>query len=458
MCDEVGTVFLAPDRVFRGVRPEAVEATRSLLRSGLPDDLAARGLMPATRVSSVEIPRHPLVLEHPRLPVVSYPYEWSYGMLRDAAALVLEISELAGARGYELKDCHAYNVVFDGARPCYVDFGSLAARPPGTAGWPPREEFMRSYVYPLRIWADGSEFMARRLVAASDYMRHGDYGLYRWPFLRWAGAAQYQRIVGLWHRYHLLSRYSDEDLRRRLRPSFARLACAIKRRHWLPGQGIALGRLRREVLGRRRRGQAGFWTDYQGGDAAFVETPRYRRVAELVEQSGAVSVIELAGNQGRFGEELLRRGRVRQVLCTDADEQAVDRGYERARASRSALNTAVLDFICPMTSPFGESPALRLRAEAAIALAVSHHVLLTQKVPVERMLRHLGAFATKSVFVEFMPLGLWNGQVAPPVPDWYRLDWFREAFAREFTLWHEEPLEQNRHLFCGHVRNVRSEE
>ena len=161
------------------MHPEAVARTEALLQSGLTEELAARGLMPTTHVSAVKIPGSPLVLEHPRLPVVSYPYEWSYGMLRDAAALVLEINETANARGYELQDCHAYNIVFDGPRPQYVDLGSLALRPAEARGWVAREEFFRAYEYPLQIWADGGEFMARRLMAASELMGHADHGLYR---------------------------------------------------------------------------------------------------------------------------------------------------------------------------------------------------------------------------------------------------------------------------------------
>jgi hypothetical protein len=449
--DDLGTVFLAPDRVFRAVHPEAVARTEALLQSGLTEELAARGLMPTTHVSAVKIPGSPLVLEHPRLPVVSYPYEWSYGMLRDAAALVLEINETANARGYELQDCHAYNIVFDGPRPQYVDLGSLALRPAEARGWVAREEFFRAYEYPLQIWADGGEFMARRLMAASELMGHADHGLYRWPWLRLGGTAGYERGLRAWHRYRGLSRVPDEKIRQRLPAPAGSLVCALKHRGWLPAQNAGLGRLRRRLLRRQRRGAGGFWSGYQG-EAAFADTPRLRRVVELVRQSGATSVIELAGNQGRLSAELLRQGVVRQAVCTDAEERAVDQAHARTREEGGRLHTAVLDFIYPMTSPFGESPVARFRSDAAVALAVTHHLLLTQQVPVARVLRSIAAFARDHVFIEFMPRGLWDGRRAPPMPEWYTLDWFRAAFHREFEPWHEETVEENRHLFCGRLR------
>lgn len=453
LVDDMGTVFFAPDRILRAVHPKSAAMVEALLDSGLPGELAARGLIPETRRSEVTMPGYAFVLEHPRLPVVTYPYEWSYGMLRDAAALVLEINGLANAHGYELKDCHAFNVVFDGPRPSYVDFGSLAPRPAGAKGWVAREEFARAYEYPLRIWSDGGGFLARRLMTAGGLMSHADHGLYRWPWLRWGGLRAYQRAVEQWHQYRQLSDATDDRIRKKFPHPWSGLICGLKRHGCLPWQGAGLKRLQARVLRRQRRATGSSWANYQG-DAAFVATGRFQRISELVRQSGAKSVIELAGNQGRFSEELLRTGVVQRAVCTDADELAVDQAYERSRVTGSALHTAVLDFIYPATDPYCELPATRLRGDTVLALAVSHHVLLTQQVPVERLLRCVGAYATRNVLVEFMPLGLWDRRNTPARPDWYTLNWFRAAFQQEFELWHEESLEENRHLFCGRLRTA----
>jgi hypothetical protein len=89
-----------------------------------------------------------------------------------------------------------------------------------------------------------------------------------------------------------------------------------------------------------------------------------------------------------------------------------------------------------------------------LVLAVSHHLLLGQRIPIEHMLSVIAAYARRVVFIEFMPLGLWNGRDAPPpVPDWYTPEWFRNAFAQQFELVHEERLDVNRLLFCGLVQS-----
>ncbi len=452
LVDEVGTVFFTPDRVLRGIHPASAGLVEALLGSGLPDELAARGLMPAVSRSERHLPGYAFVLETARLPVITFPGEWSYGMLRDAAVLVLEVNRLANTFGYELKDCHPFNVLFDGPRPCYVDLGSLVPRVAGARGWVARESFIRTYEYPLQIWADGGTFLARHAIAAGDCLSHADHGLYRWPWLRWAGIKAYQEAVTQWHRYRRLSYAPDERIRRKLPGVLATAVCAVKNHGWLPWQDAGLEGLRRRALRRKYRGPGGYWSGYQDQGRTSMQSPRFRRILELIRESGATSSLELAGNQGLFSAELLRTGVVARATCTDADERAVDAAYERTRSERGALHTAVLDLVYSIMSPFDDPPVARLRSDAVIALAVTHHLLLTQGVPVDQVLRRIAAFAGRFVFIEFMPLGLWDGTNESSVPDWYNLEWFRAAFVREFELWHEELLEPNRVLFCGRLR------
>lgn len=450
LVDGAGTVFFWRGRVLRAVRADAATTMRALLGSGLLQALTERGWIPPCHESTLRVQGFAFVIEQDRLPVVSYPYEWTYGMLRDAATRVLEVNLLAREFGWELKDCHGFNFVFDGPEPRWVDLGSFVPHPPSAQGWMAYEQFLQFYEYPLYIWSDGGGFIARRLVAASDTMSHADYGLYRWPWLRLGGADRYQRWLTLWHQqYRRLSRIPDDKIQERLRWPLGALVSGLKARGWLPGLDVSLERARCRTLRRRRRGPGSFWSNYQSQGATFVATPRFQRIIALARQFKVTSVIELGANQGWLSEELLRVGLVQFALCTDADEPAVDLAYERTKAAGGRLNTAVLDFVQPMTNPAGEPPAHRFRADAALCLAVSHHLLLTQRITVTRMLRSIALHSSRLVFVEFMPLGLWDGKIAPPVPAWYNLDWFRAAFRAEFDLRHEESLETNRHLFCG---------
>ncbi|MEJ1973269.1 MAG: hypothetical protein WDM96_12645 [Lacunisphaera sp.] len=196
---------------------------------------------------------------------------------------MLDINLLAREYGWQLKDCHGFNLVFDGGQPVWVDLGSFVLCARDTPGWSAGEEFLRGYLYPLRIWADGSAFIARRLQAASELMSHADYGLYRWPWLRWGLAGVYQRFKTHWHRhYRQLSHTPDERLRTKLPTAVAPLVIKLKAWGWLPGQGFPARALRARLAGSKYRPATGFWSEYQSAGTSFVATPRFLAIIALL--------------------------------------------------------------------------------------------------------------------------------------------------------------------------------
>src|SRR5690554_8160071 len=87
-------------------------------------------------------------LTHERVPFVSYPYEWCFGMLKDAALLHLDILERAIPRGWTLKDATAYNVQYIGARPVFIDTPSFTPYRNGEP-WIGYRQFCMMFLYPL---------------------------------------------------------------------------------------------------------------------------------------------------------------------------------------------------------------------------------------------------------------------------------------------------------------------
>ena len=92
------------------------------------------------------------VLRHERIPFVSYPYEWTFGMLRDAALLQLDLELEALEQGLSLKDATPYNVQFRGSEPVFIDVGSFEALREGEP-WAGYRQFCMLYLYPLLLQA-----------------------------------------------------------------------------------------------------------------------------------------------------------------------------------------------------------------------------------------------------------------------------------------------------------------
>src|SRR5690606_22761135 len=126
--------------------------------------------------------------------------------------------------------------------------------------------------------------------------------------------------------------------------------------------------------------------------------------------------------------------------CSDYDENAVDLMYSMNKGNES-LSPVLMNFLFPNTTSFTFPPKDRFQSDLVVALAVTHHILLTQNIPVEFLLASLKGLTKKYIAVEFMPLGLWDGKVSRPIPEWYNVEWFRKTFNTEFKLLLEEQLE-----------------
>jgi hypothetical protein len=106
------------------------------------------------------------VLEHERIPFVSYPYEWTFAMLRDAALLQLELLRRALDEDLTLKDSSSYNVQWRGAQPVFIDVGSFERLRPGEP-WAGYRQFCMLFLNPLLLQAHkGVDFRSKRGVSS----------------------------------------------------------------------------------------------------------------------------------------------------------------------------------------------------------------------------------------------------------------------------------------------------
>ena len=76
----------------------------------------------------------------------------------------------------------------------------------------------------------------------------------------------------------------------------------------------------------------------------------------------------------------------------------------------------------------------QLQSDIVFALALTHHLILSQGISLLVLLNTLSHLTHQYIVIEFMPLGLWDGKNAPPIPDWYNINWFRVHFEKYFML------------------------
>jgi 2-polyprenyl-3-methyl-5-hydroxy-6-metoxy-1,4-benzoquinol methylase len=446
-----GRVFRSSGKLYRAIPAEHCEAVNRLFTSGLIDALVKEDLFVPSWITDRTINGFELVVEHQIVDVVSYPREWSFSMLKDAALLVLKVNEVANEFGYQTKDCHGYNVLFAGEKPVYIDLGSFIPFRAKKVTLLSLDEFLRSYYYPIKIWASVGEIWGKKAVPRPTLMLEtDDYLRCRWPLFRWAIANSAGKLVS---KICQVTSRTDEQF------------YETKRRHpswkgYLAERGRSLGmsfasiqRLRRNVQKTRRKASRTLWSGYHDSftqqDGEIALTPRFQHIAEILISLNISSVLEIAGNQGVLSRALKRMNPGLRVTCTDADEVAIDKGYCASKRDGLGINWSVLNPFFSELATVEECPSRRFKADAVVALALSHHLVLTRGLRLEWALDLLAQYSRNYLLIEFMPLGLYVGKESPTPPAWYTQDWFQTVFEKRFNLINCTHLEENRVLFVG---------
>jgi hypothetical protein len=444
--DTAGTVFVAQDVVYREISPAYREAALKFLKSELFEELVSKRLFPKTRINDESLASDEWVLEHERAPFVLYGWEWSFSMLRDAALTILTVAELSERHGYHLQDAHVRNVVFFSGRPMFVDFGSFREGPARESF--PREEFFRYAYIPLMLWSDTNFFFAnrmlqdivpRRLQPFLDMKKAPLLCKYMKPFIKRRRLVYWSRtIVNMvrWQipmlrkallnvsRYQERVEYEPQKIRRRI-------------------ESICIPQDNTEWARRR-----------DTGCETGVVSPRFSRILEIIGGYPWDTAVDIGGDSGCFTELLARRFKHARLLCLDYDSRAVDSQYCRFRGSpdlSERVTVGMVNIMHPEDSMLELED--RIQADLVLALAITDHLILRQEADTDVLLESFSRMTRRYFAVEFMPLGLWTGASAPPIPEWYTTDWFKERLGAYFSILVQEKTEPNRILFvCEKVR------
>ena len=151
--DPSGFVYTRNGTLYRQVNHSFRDSFEAFVASGLYDELAQDGLLIPHRQVGLELSASSdayAVLQPDRVGFISYPYEWSFGQLQDAATLTLEIQQRALARGFTLRDSSAYNVQFRGGRPVFIDTLSFEPLEEGKP-WVAYKQFCEHFLLPLTL-------------------------------------------------------------------------------------------------------------------------------------------------------------------------------------------------------------------------------------------------------------------------------------------------------------------
>lgn len=457
--DKIGAVFSWKNRILRGIKKKSVKEINAIFESGLIDELSQQKLFPKSWITDYQVEGFDLVIEHEKVEIISYPHEWSFSMFKDAAIAILKINQIANKHGYKLEDIHSCNIAFNGMSPVFLDLGGFAKFSTKEKQWSAYRDFLENYLFILKIWSNGNKLIARTLFLDrfKSLFTH-EFLLYKHPFFRFFKLDFFKTLINAFYSFRFIESIECKLIKKRFSGVLGKILCFLKKLKILPFQKTKYYKLTRKINKLSQHKINTQWKNYHTEieeRANPLETKRIDRIAQIVQEKKIKTVVELAGNQGMFSKYLLKNAGIQRAVCTDYDEEAVDLMYQKNKKSGLKLTPIILDFIRTNEIANSKNAPARFKSEAVLSLAVTHHLILTQKIPLDYIFKTIAKYSSKYVFIEFMPLGLYNGDdnKTPPLPDWYNINWFRNNFVEYFNLEKEENLEKNRTLFFGTIKN-----
>jgi len=342
------------------------------------------------------------VLRPEVVPFISYPYEWSFSQLRDAALLTLRLQSTAMDHGMSLRDASAYNVQFHRGRPLLIDTLSFERLPEGTP-WVAYRQFCQHFLAPLAL-------MSYRDVRLGLMLRDHLDGV---PLDLAASLLPRRAQARPPLQLHLFLHAKSQ--RRHAADGASAAAGGVegapptRRGFGLQAFRGLLDSLRKGVEGLGAPEAVGAWADYESEATHYAEAARRRKeevVAAWIERAAPSSVWDLGANVGRFSRIASRNGI--DTVAFDLDAAAVDRNYA---AARDEGDEHLLPLVMDLTNP---SPGLgwdgrerasladRGPADLALALALVHHLAIGNNVPLPMVMRTFAGLARRAV-VEFVP-------------------------------------------------------
>jgi ribosomal protein L11 methylase PrmA len=400
--DPSGQVFREGTRILRTVTARAAADYEFVRDTGLFERLSANGLV----LSTVEIDRDALgpvgaasryLLQHPLIPFVSYPYEWSFPALKAAALLHLDVQLEALEVGVVLSDATAYNVQFIGSRPVFIDHLSFRRYRDGEI-WAGHRQFCEQFLNPLLL---------RALLGVSHnaWFRGAQEGI---PTAELNRLLTFRRKLS----WNVLSQIVLPTLlERSMRSAAAALDTAPLKRPGFPRASYrALLQQLRSWIARLEPAGTGktVWRDY-AATHSYRSDEVDKKIAFVSEMAAAVRpdmLWDFGCNSGDYSKASLMAG-AKYAVGFDFDHGALEAAFERAKVEQLAFLPLLMDAANPSPSQGWaererQSLAARASADAILALAFVHHIAIGRNVPLDRVIDWLVGLAPTGV-IEFVP-------------------------------------------------------
>ena len=428
--DPSGFLFHREGSIYRQVNISYKENYDHLVNSGLYEALVDAGLLiphEEVDIQGAKSDKAYKIIKPELIPFISYPYEWSFSQLKNAALTTLEIQKKSLDFGMCLKDCSAYNIQFRKGKPVFIDTLSFEKHREGQP-WVAYRQFCQHFLAPLAL-------MNYRDIRLNQLFRVYIDGV---PLDLASSLLPFRTRL-------IFSLLSHIHLHARSQKQFGDKTVNINRHKMGPLSFLALIENLGSIVKRLKwQPQGTEWANYYEDTNYSPRALEHKKqiVAEFLDKTNPKSVWDLGANVGLFSR--IASGKRIQTISFDIDPVAVEKNYLECVEKGE---TNVLPLLLDLTNP---SPSIgwqnqermslieRGPADMVFALALIHHLVVSNNLPLNKIAQFFDKICA-SLIVEFIPKS--DSQIQRLLstredifPD-YTQQVFEREFAEYFTIW-----------------------
>lgn len=399
--DPRGSIYHCNGRVFRTVMPLAEHDFFAVRSTGLIQQLILEEkLLPeiifrrGDRRSPLDGPitqESTCILEHPRIPFISYPYEWSFAALKSAALLQLDILLQALEKGVTLTDASAFNIQFQGAQPIFIDHLAFRCYRAGEI-WQGHRQFCEQFLNPLLLRACTG-------VAHNNGYRGALEGI---------STAELNRLIP-WHKKLSFNIFMHVVLHASLQKKSTLEAEKKAQKIILSAssfKNILVGLQNWLKKIQPAKSAITTWQSYSEQYQLDKQAPKALLVTEFIKTVKPKLMFDLGCNTGFYSKLALQAG-AGYVIGFESDQGALDRAFKMAQDEGLMFLPLYMDLANPTPNQGWaeiERKGFLQRgpADAVLALAVVHHLAIARNIPLVQLLDWLLDLAPQGL-VEFVP-------------------------------------------------------
>jgi len=416
--DPAGSLTFEDDRVVRRIMAASRGEVLEFLESSFCRKLQHRGdLIDA----AIDDSGKDLFLHHPRIPIPTYPWEWTPSQWLAAGELTLDLCDEALSAGWILKDATPLNILFHGARPVFVDILSFQRRDPQSSIWLAYGQYVRTFLLPLLMNRMLAWPLSLSLFQRDGYEPAECYAALGWGDRLSRSAFWSITLPAVLDRRQEKRQNKHQDSLRDRRKADRQPRESAPRKPLLrvvdPEVTTAvLKRTLNDLRWRTRRAmpqsESSGWSEYQ--DTLTHYTPEETRqklkwVRGAIDVAQPRRVLDIGANTGEFSAMAAAAGA--EVVALERDQAAANSLFNMARERNLAIQTICADLARPTPAAGWENaeslallPRLEGRFDLVLMLAVIHHLILMEQIPIPAILNLCHRLTTRYLVVEWVPV------------------------------------------------------